>query len=752
MCVRLDKRCWLEVEDPRHRYAKNLRRYHHEWAVRRGRPDSSFWTWLDSNHEAISLPSCGREKLETEVVRYCSVDSDRRKYALRCLDSRLMTQLSCDSVSDDDAPTLLSKNALSPTRDCGRDLSRLRINGATSSAEIKMSSATAAWAAPSSGIAPSVQSGPRWRRLTTGPKGWIFVLHDGVLYARYKGTHAGSERFHHSSFFGGECVDAAGVIIAKDGIVTRLLPHSGHYRPREAHFARLLLFLKDRLELDLDRVEVDVQRLMRQARPEHSRKTDTPLFWSAGDALALLFWKAMAKSTNVLHDIELRRQLDEDDAQGIDYNDGATLAERASSMQSTTGLYGGHHHSQRSLSSVRRSGSTHSRASLKAECQRDQLHLEERMLAANLGVSATLQGRAAEAASAAAAAAAAAKRSSDKTLLEIKEKDSGSSHVSATQSAVDMDVSTAVVAADCGQIAHEFSVLSNWNEVDTFEETGDPDAEPSFNAPVPSNDDAPEAHAPKTPRPIQETTKVTTDSMATARRPRARSAESVTSVVPPAEHWLMTTTGQAGSILSSWNRSRRSCKANTRAKSKHLPSIPVLRHLSQLTTSGRSVSTPPPLRGDYWCPAESYSDGGRDGRSSDVEDSSSDDDTSSDRTGSEELCSSLAVSLADASTFFGEKSRRDETSQSLSRRFLPASFSSTVYSGSGSRVSCSDEENIEVIHPVVAEKHSWMDLAISANEGEDNPARSYSDESEEIGFTMDLPAPLANGTESRPAM
>ena len=31
MCVRLDKRCWLEVEDPKHRYAKNLRRYHFEW-------------------------------------------------------------------------------------------------------------------------------------------------------------------------------------------------------------------------------------------------------------------------------------------------------------------------------------------------------------------------------------------------------------------------------------------------------------------------------------------------------------------------------------------------------------------------------------------------------------------------------------------------------------------------------------------------------------------------------------------------
>ena len=47
MCARLDKRCWLEVEDKRHRYAKNLRRYHYEW-VRLERPKGDFFEWLDS--------------------------------------------------------------------------------------------------------------------------------------------------------------------------------------------------------------------------------------------------------------------------------------------------------------------------------------------------------------------------------------------------------------------------------------------------------------------------------------------------------------------------------------------------------------------------------------------------------------------------------------------------------------------------------------------------------------------------------
>ena len=81
MCARLDKRCWLEVEDKRHRYAKNLRRYHYEW-VRLERPKGDFFAWLDSHKEP--LQTCTREKLESEVVRYCSQDQ-ARKYMLRCV-------------------------------------------------------------------------------------------------------------------------------------------------------------------------------------------------------------------------------------------------------------------------------------------------------------------------------------------------------------------------------------------------------------------------------------------------------------------------------------------------------------------------------------------------------------------------------------------------------------------------------------------------------------------------------------------
>ena len=85
----------------------------------------------------------------------------------------------------------------------------------------------------------------------TGANGWIFVLRDNEIYGAEKRTKPKGEgkstarlRFHHSSFFGGKAVAAAGILITdENGCLTRLYPHSGHYRPGEAHMQRML-FLK----------------------------------------------------------------------------------------------------------------------------------------------------------------------------------------------------------------------------------------------------------------------------------------------------------------------------------------------------------------------------------------------------------------------------------------------------------------------------------------------------------------------------
>jgi hypothetical protein len=105
----------------------------------------------------------------------------------------------------------------------------------------------------------------------TGPEGWIFVLRDGGMYAAPKVTQRKDEvkkRFHHSSFFGGKAVEAAGIIITNhEGRLLRLYPHSGHYRPGEAHLQRTLLFLKKR-GLKLRRFDVDLQQIFHVARKE----------------------------------------------------------------------------------------------------------------------------------------------------------------------------------------------------------------------------------------------------------------------------------------------------------------------------------------------------------------------------------------------------------------------------------------------------------------------------------------------------
>ena len=322
MCARLDKRCWLEVEDEKHRYAKNLRRYHYEW-IRLGEPCGTFWRWLDGprpDGSKVCLPTCARERLEAERVRYCAPGA-AEKYALRCAHQRVFhlateehAELAHHHRRDDD-----DANRDRRRREPSADRSRRGPPGQPRESPPKPA---ATGGAPGGDRQPRSFDAPRaatdgeaaapegYAPLNTGPKGWIFVLHDGAFYARKKGTSSGKQRFHHSSFFSGECVDAAGIVVAKDGVVTRLLPHSGHYRPRESHFARLLLYLRTVMGLDLDRLEVDVQRLLRVARPEHTKKMDTPHYWAASDALHFLTRKALAKSSNLLYAIENRGALE----------------------------------------------------------------------------------------------------------------------------------------------------------------------------------------------------------------------------------------------------------------------------------------------------------------------------------------------------------------------------------------------------------------------------------------------------------
>ncbi|KAJ9558759.1 hypothetical protein OSB04_013373 [Centaurea solstitialis] len=78
-------------------------------------------------------------------------------------------------------------------------------------------------------------------RQTKGAK-WIFVLSaTKTLYVGIK--KKGS--FQHSSFLSGGATLAAGRIVAENGVLKAVWPHSGHYRPTQENFQDFISFLRE---------------------------------------------------------------------------------------------------------------------------------------------------------------------------------------------------------------------------------------------------------------------------------------------------------------------------------------------------------------------------------------------------------------------------------------------------------------------------------------------------------------------------
>jgi hypothetical protein len=217
----LHRKAWLEVSDKYHRYGKHLRLYYRHWESL-GCPTNMFFDWLDSKGEAAGQPlpeldECRRSQLDSDTVLYISNPQVSQGYALKFIPDEK-----------------------------GR------------------------------GLVVDVDGDP----VGTGVDGWIFVLRDNVLYGAQKITSVtghSKQRFHHSSFFGGKAVAAAGIFITDEhGFLNRLYPHSGHYRPGEAHMQRMLFFLY--LEgVDLRTFEVDTQQILHVARDKDLPKQKNDL-------------------------------------------------------------------------------------------------------------------------------------------------------------------------------------------------------------------------------------------------------------------------------------------------------------------------------------------------------------------------------------------------------------------------------------------------------------------------------------------
>ena len=214
--AQLHRKAWLEVADKHHRYGKNLRLYYRHWESLEF-PYNDFFQWLDSTgeakfHEKPELEECPRWKLDSDTVLYITDYKVTKSYTL---------SVSCDQTG------------------CGYIYD------------------------------------VREEKVQTGPDGWIFVLRDDVLYGAPKITSVtkhSKQRFHHSSFFGGKAVSAAGILITDEtGCLQQILPHSGHYRPGEADMQRMLYFLMSN-GVNLSRFHVDIQQLIHVNRKNSSGK------------------------------------------------------------------------------------------------------------------------------------------------------------------------------------------------------------------------------------------------------------------------------------------------------------------------------------------------------------------------------------------------------------------------------------------------------------------------------------------------
>lgn len=231
----MHRKAWLEVTDKHHRYGKNLRMYYKHWEEL-GHPYHMFFDWLDSRGEAEgnplpNLPEIPRPVLDSDTVLYITDPEISETYAL-------------DFMVDptDGSAIILGQNG-SP--------------------------------------------------IDTGTEGWIFVLRDHVFYGSQKviapskattaaaggasrssspGIATPRQRFHHSSFFGGKAVASAGIFLTDEGgRLTKLYPHSGHYRPGEAHMQRVLFFLQQ-MGVDLSTFVVDMQQIFKVSRESAATK------------------------------------------------------------------------------------------------------------------------------------------------------------------------------------------------------------------------------------------------------------------------------------------------------------------------------------------------------------------------------------------------------------------------------------------------------------------------------------------------
>ncbi|KAF9999410.1 hypothetical protein BGZ79_007004 [Entomortierella chlamydospora] len=200
---------WLEMSDKKHRYGSNLKPYHEYWL--RQETSQNFFYWLDKGDgKDVDLEERSRSRLEEQKVHYLQ-DYERAQYVVHAVNGllyykvsgKLVHTLSDDIQAGDDVDVSQVLPDSNETDDEATRLEKKRLRNKSKFIYV------------------------------TDPKGTLYVAQ------KVKG------QFHHSSFMGGGSVCAAGGIIVNHGKLLKINPKSGHYRPGQRHFGRLLENLKE---------------------------------------------------------------------------------------------------------------------------------------------------------------------------------------------------------------------------------------------------------------------------------------------------------------------------------------------------------------------------------------------------------------------------------------------------------------------------------------------------------------------------
>jgi hypothetical protein len=253
--------------DLKHRYGSNLTIYHGHW--KKSATHENFFYWLDEGEgRFLDVAGCPRAQLESERVRYLSKE-ERLDYLVKIdKEGRLVwakngaridtTEKYKDSIhgivpATDSTPPYTEPDAEAAVslrkRNSGSDETS---DSSTTDHHSDSESARAAkYATPEFDKAKGLKKIKhvsaatilnKLMRSSVKKNTWIFVADTSFrLYVGIKQSGA----FQHSSFLHGSRIAAAGLIKIKDGLLDKLSPLSGHYRPNTSHFRAFLNSLKD---------------------------------------------------------------------------------------------------------------------------------------------------------------------------------------------------------------------------------------------------------------------------------------------------------------------------------------------------------------------------------------------------------------------------------------------------------------------------------------------------------------------------